>query len=263
MVNGEFSAALADNDVELVARLFPDVLHGVDSSTCERVKGLPGGDQGLGTVKAFCAAVEALIERCKAKAAGPPKKGHVRVLVVTPSAPRAASLCGVLARGGASVAKLFGRHLTVDEQAAHVAGHFVDVAVGTPNRLGRLAAMGALELKALRWVLIDSTPDAKQQTFFTCDRSGERRPDGDELVALLRAEQFVAAFGRTHAPPAIVPCLLPPKAALEAATPIGQRMLAKARGKGGGGGGRGRHGGKGGGRGGGRLHGAIEKRRRK
>ena len=257
----ELHNAIVDNDVPLVSKLTANIFGNAEA---KRLKALPGGND-LTTVKALTTAVESLITRAKTKAAGAPTKGQFSVLVVTPSAPRAASLSGAISRSGTGVvAKLFGRHLTVDEQAAFLGGHFVDVAIGTPNRLGRLAAMGALELKALRWVLIDSTPDEKHQTFFTCDLrdGGQRRlPDGNELVAMLGSELFKTAFERSHAPPALVPCILPARSALETATPVGQRMLTKGRGKGGGKGRGGVKGRGGGGRGGLRT-GAIDKRRR-
>jgi len=117
--------------------------------------------------------------------------GRFAVLLVTPSAPRAASLCGLLSRAGLKVAKLFARHLTVDEQAAFLSTHAADVAVGTPNRLCRLCRDGLVDLSALRYVVVDATPDAKQQTIFSPAGKGKgRRPDAAELAALLTMGTF-------------------------------------------------------------------------
>lgn len=255
----ELHEAIAENDVALVRKLFPSVMTDVESAICDRVKSLPDGNQKLSTAKELGAAIASLVASNKAKAGAPRTKGEFGILVVTPSAPRAASICGTIARSaGTTVAKLFGRHMSMEEQAAFVAANIVDVAVGTPHRIAQLADRGAIELKALRWILVDSTPDEKDQTFFTSDtRRGERRPDGDALVALLRSAPFKAAFSLPpKRAPGLVCCLLPPRKALEASTPVGQRMITKARGrgdsgKGGGGGGAGR-----------RRHGAIEKYKR-
>lgn len=258
----ELLEAIVANDVALVRRLFASALHDVKSSTCGCVKGLPTGEHNLTTTKELTEAVKALVKTSKESHQG--VKGRFSVLIVTPSAPRAASLCGVLARSHVgSVAKLFGRHLTVDEQASFLASNETEAAVATPNRLGRLASMGALDLKRLRWVLIDTTPDEKAQTFFTTATGGERRPDGNELVELLGCEAFRTVFEQpVMRSPALVLVTLPSRSALEAATPVGQKMLARGRGrgKGGKGGGKGKGGGsRGAGRANGRPHGAIDK----
>ena len=138
----ELYDAIIANDFMRMSELCQTVLQDVEPITCNRLKGLPDGNHNLGTVDAFKSQVESLIARSKVKAASAPTKGQFSLLIVTPSAPRAASLCGVLARNGLSVAKLFGRHLTVDEQAEFMSAHCIDVAVGTPTRLARLAAMG-------------------------------------------------------------------------------------------------------------------------
>jgi len=119
----------------------------------------------LETTAAFVAAVKATVAAARATAGAPSKteKGRFCVLLITPSAPRAASLCGLLSRGGVKVAKLFARHLTIDEQGAFLSTNDVDVGVGTPNRLARLADAGMLNLATLRYVVIDVTPDAKAQ----------------------------------------------------------------------------------------------------
>ena len=171
------------------------------------------------------------------KLAGAPSKaaGRFAVLLVTPSAPRAASLCGLLSRAGLKVAKLFARHLTVDEQAAFLSTHAVDVAVGTPNRLCRLCRDGLVDLSALRYVLVDSAPDAKQQTIFSPAGKGKgRRPDAAELAALLTTGSFVDRLLKPRAP-VLCPVVLPTPAALEAATPVSVRLQGRGRGRGRGG----------------------------
>jgi len=172
------------------------------------------------------------------KSAGAPSKaaGRFAVLLITPSAPRAASLCGLLSRAGLKVAKLFARHLTVDEQAAFLSTHAVDVAIGTPNRLCRLCCDGLVDLSALRYVVVDATPDAKQQTIFSPAGKGKgRRPDAAELAALLTTGSFVDRLLKPRAP-VLCPVVLPTPAALEAATPVSVRHFrGRGRGRGRGG----------------------------
>ena len=61
----------------------------------------------------------------------------------------------------ARVAKLFGRHMSPEEQAAALAGAPVALAVGTPHRLASLLAADALKLDRTRLVLLDVRRDAK------------------------------------------------------------------------------------------------------
>jgi hypothetical protein len=159
-------------------------------------------------------------------------KGRFCLLLVTPSAPRAASLCGILSRGGVKVAKLFARHLTLDEQAAFLATHAVEVGVGTPNRLARLAEAGMLDLAALRHVVVDATPNAKHQTIFSPPNKGKpRQPDAEELARMLTTAAFAARL-RLKPPgaPQLCAVVLPDAAAVEAAVPVGVRMQGRGRG---------------------------------
>ena len=97
---------------------------------------------------------------------------------------------------------------------------------------------------------VDVEPDEKAQHIFSVAKGGRRRPDADELAAMLGSSAFQAALaGGEKRAPTLCPVRFPPKAALEASTPIGQRMDSAARGHGRGKGGAGR-GGKGSGGGG-------------
>ena len=68
------------------------------------------------------------------------------------------------------VGKLFAKHFKVEEQQADLAKRRLAVAVGTPNRLTKLADLGALRLDRLRLIAVDVHLDAKQR----CKRC---RPD--------------------------------------------------------------------------------------
>ncbi len=61
------------------------------------------------------------------------------------------------------VGKLFAKHFKVEEQRADLERRRLAVAVGTPNRLTKLADLGALKLERLRLVAIDVHLDAKQR----------------------------------------------------------------------------------------------------
>jgi protein CMS1 len=53
--------------------------------------------------------------------------------------------------------------LQVEEQAKLLKLHLC-IAVGTPNRIDKLAGMEALQLSKLRLVLVDMQPDVKKRT---------------------------------------------------------------------------------------------------
>ena len=217
--------------------------------------GLPKaiGKTQLHSSKELVALGKELVAVCRAKAAAPRAKGAFCVLVVTPSAPRAASICGILSRGGVTTAKLFGKHMSVEEQEQFLVANVVDIAVGTPARLAKLAEARVLELGALRYVLLDVLPDEKKAHFFSLPPKGmARRPDADDLAGMLGTAAFRDAFALSEKrAPTVCPVLLPPKSALESSTPVGQRMNNQARGRGGGGKGKG-----------GRARGGIHKKSR-
>ena len=114
----------------------------------------------------------------------------------------------------------------------------------------------------------NNTPDERNLHIFSRSKDGGRRTDADDLCQMLSSAAFKDALARGEKrAPTLCPVLLPPKEALEASTPVGQRMEMSARkhgrgrsGKGSGGKGRGGKGGKGRGGKGGR--GAIHKKRR-
>ena len=62
---------------------------------------------------------------------------------------------------GCRVAKLFSRHIKPEEQAESLAEGPVCIAVGTPARIDKLLAMGALSLACLRLLVLDMSRDAK------------------------------------------------------------------------------------------------------
>jgi protein CMS1 len=62
---------------------------------------------------------------------------------------------------GCRIAKLFSKHIKPEEQAELLAAGPVCIGVGTPARLDKLVAMGALSLSRLRLVVLDCSRDAK------------------------------------------------------------------------------------------------------
>ena len=256
IMNEGIGLAVAGRDVSATREIMDRILHDVQNLKVSFPKAL--STTQLDDAASLVEVSTELVSTCKAAAVSPRHKatgkGEFKVLFVTPSAPRAASLCGVLARGGLVAAKLFGKHMTVEEQTEFLQSHLVDVAVGTPARLAKLAASSALSLEALRYIIIDVQTDDKDMHFFSSAKGGARRPDAEDLASMLKSSAFQAALttGEKRAL-TVCPVLLPPKAALEASTPIGQRMDNAARGRGKGGGrGRGGKGGSAGGKGGGR-----------
>ena len=66
------------------------------------------------------------------------------------------------------VGKLFAKHFKVEEQRADLATRRLAAAVGTPNRLAKLADLGALRLDRLRLIAVDVHLDAKQRCRARC-----------------------------------------------------------------------------------------------
>lgn len=65
---------------------------------------------------------------------------------------------------GCRIAKLFSKHIKPEEQAAQLSAGPVCVAVGTPARVDKLAAMsGALSLSRCRLLVLDVSRDVKQR----------------------------------------------------------------------------------------------------
>ena len=208
--NSAVALAIADRDVESLRELIAPVLSGTAATTPLRIS-LPKAlsESHIEASKALVSVVKELVSASRAKAAAPRAKGAFCVCIVTPSAPRAASLSGVLSRGGCAIAKLFllgrGRRQEIEEeQVRFLANNIVDVAIGTPNRLAKLAGAGSLELSALRYLLVDCTPDEKELHFFSApSKGGARRPDAEALDTMLSCAAFQAALGQGKRAPAI------------------------------------------------------------
>ncbi|KAI5080901.1 hypothetical protein GOP47_0004084 [Adiantum capillus-veneris] len=96
------------------------------------------------------------------------ENGNPALLVVCSSATR----CVDLLKGLRSLtkackpAKLFAKHIKVEEQVKALQD-YVNIAVGTPNRVKKLIDIGALGLGSLEVVLLDMHEDAKGFTIFT------------------------------------------------------------------------------------------------
>ncbi len=62
------------------------------------------------------------------------------------------------------IAKLFAKHMKVPDQVAYLREHPVNVVLGTPNRLLKLATEGHLDLSAVGLVALDMRKNPKHQT---------------------------------------------------------------------------------------------------
>lgn len=67
-------------------------------------------------------------------------------------------------RKACPIAKLFAKHMKIEDQIVLLNGNRVVLAAGTPNRLCKLLEEGALKLDNLRWVVLDVRLDVKQRT---------------------------------------------------------------------------------------------------
>ena len=59
--------------------------------------------------------------------------------------------------------KLFAKHLKVEEQETMLSSTKAAIAVGTPNRLLKLAERGSLKLGRLRYIILDVQLDSKKR----------------------------------------------------------------------------------------------------
>lgn len=103
----------------------------------------------------------------------PPKesdyKGQPSVLVVTQSAIRAVEVIRALNEFSkyCKVGKLFSKHMKVKEQVEYLQKSVVKIAVGTPNRLIKLAENESLDMNKLDLLVIDYTfKDSKNRNIF-------------------------------------------------------------------------------------------------
>jgi len=103
----------------------------------------------------------------------PPKEsdyhGQPSVLVVTQSAIRAVEVIRALSEFSkyCKVGKLFSKHMKVKEQVEFLSKSVVKIAVGTPNRLIKLAENESLDMNKLDLLVIDYTyKDSKNRNIF-------------------------------------------------------------------------------------------------
>ncbi|KAI9251365.1 U3-containing 90S pre-ribosomal complex subunit-domain containing protein [Phascolomyces articulosus] len=90
------------------------------------------------------------------------------VLVLTHAAMRAADLARAMKPLG-KVAKLFAKHMKVQEQAEFLQKEPVHLGVGTPNRIKALVEQDHLKLDQLELVVVDTERNAKRFTAFEND----------------------------------------------------------------------------------------------
>jgi hypothetical protein len=92
------------------------------------------------------------------------------VLVLSPSALRVCALFKHVAaqlNSAVPVAKLFSRHMKVEEQAAALAAGPVNLAIGTPARIAKLFSLGSLSVDRLSLVVFDCERDVKGRSLLT------------------------------------------------------------------------------------------------
>lgn len=72
------------------------------------------------------------------------------------------------------IAKLFAKHMKIEEQAAYLQETSVNLAIGTPNRLLKLATDGHLDVSNVTVIVVDMRKNPKQQNMMSIpDVSGD------------------------------------------------------------------------------------------
>ena len=111
-------------------------------------------------------------------------EGSAAVLIVCASAARAVALASKAGLGqfNCRVAKLFSKHMKPREQVRMLAQQrYFGLAVGTPNRLLKLASEGALSLGATKLLVVDMYRNEKRQTILDVKETAA------DLAALYRS----------------------------------------------------------------------------
>ncbi|KAL8914163.1 MAG: hypothetical protein Q9171_001158 [Xanthocarpia ochracea] len=128
----------------------------------------------------------------------PMQPGSPHTLVLTGAALRAAELSRVLRKfqkKDATVAKLFAKHIKLQDATAFVKKTRINIGVGTPSRIIDLIAEGALRLETLERVVIDcSFLDRKKRNIF--DMKETQQP----LMQLLNKDSFKLRYTTTESP---------------------------------------------------------------
>ncbi|KAK8861700.1 hypothetical protein IAR55_002523 [Kwoniella newhampshirensis] len=111
--------------------------------------------------------IETIVKRLKSKK---PANGSPQVIVLALSGLRCADVVrGVRdVKGNGEVAKLFAKHFKLADQIKYLEKTKVSIAVGTPARVGKLLAEGAIKITSNTVVLLDvSHKDSKTRTILT------------------------------------------------------------------------------------------------
>ncbi|WOO81616.1 Protein CMS1 [Vanrija pseudolonga] len=148
---------------------------------------------------------EPLVQRLDDLLKDAPKKpapGTPRALIVSLSGIRCADVVRAVRdvkRPGGEVAKLFAKHFKLVDQVKYLAKTRVAIAVGTPARVAKLLADGALKVKQETVVLFDiGHRDSKNRTLLSLpearDELWKSLLSGEARAALTRARVKYTAF---------------------------------------------------------------------
>ena len=95
-------------------------------------------------------------------------KGCPLVVIITISAVRATDIVSSISKQfHCKIAKLFAKHIKIQQQIDYLLSQEYPIAIGTPNRLNKLIELGALSLSKSRIVLIDTYTDKKDFSVMT------------------------------------------------------------------------------------------------
>ncbi|TDZ31596.1 Protein CMS1 [Colletotrichum spinosum] len=104
--------------------------------------------------------LEKFAEKPEKLPTAPEKKGAPHTIIVAAAGLRAADIVRAVRQfqnKKSTVAKLFAKHMKVDEQVKFLQGTRTGIAVGTPARLMELADNGALSLEKVQRIVVDAS----------------------------------------------------------------------------------------------------------
>jgi hypothetical protein len=94
-------------------------------------------------------------------------KGSPMVVIICQSARRAVQILKDLAPLRTRAAKLFAKHISVEQQKEQMESGSFGFAVGTPHRILTLARDGAVSFEQTRLVVLDTCPNGKNFSVYT------------------------------------------------------------------------------------------------
>ncbi|KAM4064997.1 u3-containing 90S pre-ribosomal complex subunit [Hirsutella rhossiliensis] len=158
--------------------------------------------QGNRTLEHLPSFLEAFAQDAESLKKAPKKNGSPHTLIVAGAGLRAADIVRAVRKFSSkdnAVAKLFAKHIKVDEQVAFLTSRKTGIGVGTPARLMELMDNGALSLDKLQRLVVDAS-HIDQKKRGVLDMKDTMMP----LARFLTREELKSRYGDEKKPLALL-----------------------------------------------------------